>query len=214
MTNFVSSRNPRPEPLAVGLPRASGAGIDNVWGAVMKKLMAMGCCGALAMALLAVGLLRPAAAAEEATVKVFVAWKGQGNTFTSGPKQATFVGALAGQVYTDTEKGPVHTGVMVCPAMVTIGLEDGKQRGTGSCTVTGLDGSEIYAEIACTGVYLVGCAGDLKLTGGTKRFEGVSGGGRVTIRSDFRKITTVAAGVVSEEGTGILFVQELRYKLP
>lgn len=176
--------------------------------------MAVGRCGALAMVLLAVGLLRPAAAAEEATVKMFAAWRGQGNTFQTAPKQATFVGAIVGQVYTDTEKGPVHTGTMVCPAMLTIGLEDASQRGTGRCTITELDGSEIYAEIACTGVYLVGCAGDLKLTGGTKRFEGVSGGGRVTIRSDFRKITMVTADVTREEGTGILFVQALRYKLP
>lgn len=180
----------------------------------MKKSKAAARCGALAMALIAVGLLRPAVAGEEATVKVFAAWQGQGNTFPSGPKQATFVGAFVGQVYTDTEQGPVHTGTMVCPAIVTIGLEDASQTGTGRCTFTQLDGSEIYAEIACTGVHLVGCTGDLKLTGGTKRFEGISGGGRVTIRSDFHQITKVTADVKKEEGTGILFVQELHYKLP
>lgn len=76
------------------------------------------------------------------------------------------------------------------------------------------DGAEIYAEIGGTGVHMVGCTGDLKLTSGTKRFEGISGGGLVTIRSDFRKVTMVTADVIKEEGTGILFVQEFRYKLP
>jgi hypothetical protein len=168
----------------------------------------------LVAALLAVAVAWPAAAAEEATVKVFVAWRGLGNTFQSGPKQATFVGALAGPVYTDTEKGPIHTGTMICPAMVTIGAEDASQRGTGHCTFTQLDGAEIYADITCTGIYLVGCLGELKLTGGTKQFEGISGGGPVTIRSESRQISSVTAGVVKEEGTGILFVQKLRYKLP
>ena len=61
---------------------------------------------------------------------------------------------------------------------------------------------------------MVRCTGDPKLTSGTKRFEGINGGGFVTIRSDFRKVTMVTADVTKEEGTGILFVQEFRYKLP
>jgi hypothetical protein len=191
-----------------------GARINIAVGAVMKKSMAVGCCGVLAMALFAVGLLQSAAAGEEATVKVFVAWQGQGHTFQSGPKQATFVGALAGPLYTDTEKGPVHTGTMVCPTMVTIGGEDASQSGIGRCTLTDSNGAEIYAEFTCTGIFLVGCGGDLKLTGGSKQFEGISGGGHVTIRSDTRQFTVITAGVAKGEGTGILFVQELHYKLP
>jgi len=170
--------------------------------------------GVLALAILGAGVSWSAAAGEDAMVKVFVSWQGVGNTFQTGAKQATFVGALMGPVYTETERGPVHTATMVCPVMVAIGLEDAVQRGTGHCTFTQLDGAEIYADISCTGISLVGCAGELKLIGGTKRFEGVSGGGHVTIRSDFRQITQSKPGVAKEEGTGSLFVQELRYKLP
>ena len=180
----------------------------------MKISIAVGRCGALAMALLAVGLCQFAAAAEEATVKVFSVWQGVGNTFTTGPKQATFVGVLTGTMYTDTEKGPVQSGTMVCPGVMTIGLEDASQRGQGRCTITAKDGAVIYAEIDCTGVYLVGCTGDLKLTGGTGRFAGISGGGRVTIRSELRTTTAVSADVTKDQGSGILFVPELHYKLP
>lgn len=176
--------------------------------------MAMGYCAALAIVLLAAGLSGPAAAGEEATIKVFAAWRGQGSTIKTGEQQATFVGALSGVMYVDTEKGPIQTGTMVCPGSVTIGLEDATQRGTGRCTITAKDGAEIYAEIACTGIYLVGCTGDLKLTGGTGRFKGISGGGPMTIRSEFRTVTAVSADVAGDQGTGILFVRELRYKLP
>jgi len=162
----------------------------------------------------AVGLCRSASAAEEATVKVFSAWQGQGGTFQTGPKEATFVGVLTGRMYAETEKGPIESGLMVCPATLKIGLEDGKQEGAGGCTITAKDGAQIYAEIACAGVYLVGCNGDLTLTGGTGRFEGISGGGKVLIRSSFLKTTSVSTGVIKDEGTGILYIQELHYKIP
>jgi len=168
----------------------------------------------LAVMVVAVGLCRPASAAEEATVKVFSAWQGQGGTFQTGPKEATFVGVLTGRMYAETEKGPIESGLMVCPGTLKIGLEDGKQTGAGACTITAKDGAQIYAEIACTGVYLVGCNGDLKLTGGTGRFEGISGGGKMILRSSFLKTTSVSTGVVKDEGTGILYVQELHYKIP
>jgi hypothetical protein len=111
-------------------------------------------------------------------------------------------------------KGPIEWGLVVCPATVKIGLADGKQKGAGTCTITTKDGVQIYSEIACTGVYLVGCNGDFKLTGGTGRFEGISGGGKVIIRSSFQKLTSVSTGVVKDEATGILYMQELHYKIP
>ena len=171
-------------------------------------------CSGLAVMVIAVGLCRPAPAAEEATVKVFSAWQGQGDTFQTGPKEATFIGVLTGRMYVETDKGPVESGMMICPATVKIGLEDSKQTGAGGCTITTKDGAQIYAEVACTGVYLVGCTGEFKLTGGTGRFEGISGGGKVIIRSSFQKITTVSTGVVKNEATGILYIQELHYKIP
>jgi len=171
-------------------------------------------CGGLAVMAVAVGLCRSASAAEEATVKAFSAWQGQGNTFQTGEKEATFIGVFTGRMYVETEKGPIESGQMVCPAAIKIGLEDGKQRGSGECTITAKDGTQIYAEISCTGVYLVGCNGDFKLTGGTGRFKGISGGGKVIIRSSFREITAVAKGATKEEGAGILYLQELHYKIP
>ncbi|MGO8920175.1 MAG: hypothetical protein ACLQJR_30115 [Stellaceae bacterium] len=174
----------------------------------------VGWCAGLAMLAVVAAPCWPAAAGEEATVKAFAAWQGQGRTVQTGPHEATFVGLLIGPMYVETENGLLASGRIACPAIVAVGLEDGTQRGQGRCTITAQDGAQIYAEMACAGVYMVGCDGDLKLTGGTKRFAGISGGGKVTIRSDARQITAMQDNSAKEEGTGSLYVSELHYKLP
>jgi hypothetical protein len=170
--------------------------------------------GAFAILAAVIGSGRTASAGEDATDTAFVAWQGQGRTYQTGAKEAEFVGAIVGQIYAETEKGPVESGLMVCPAMLTIGLENGRQTGTGRCMITAKDGSQIYGEMSCKGVYMVGCDGELKLTGGSGRFAGISGGGPVIIRSDLRRITATSDGVASEQGSGILYLRSLHYNLP
>ena len=80
--------------------------------------------------------------------------------------------------------------------------------------MTAPDGGQIYAEYTCTGVHLVGCDGDFKLTGGTGRFEGISGGGRAVLRASERTLTEAGGVGVAETGSGILFWPALKYKLP
>jgi hypothetical protein len=170
--------------------------------------------GGLAAASLIAGALHPAVAAEEATIEAFANWQGQGQLIETGSSEMTFVGTLAGPVYAETEKGPVRAGQLVCPAMVRINIADGTQTGTGRCTIKADDGSQAFADVACTGVHLVGCDGEFTLTGGAGRFEGIAGGGPVTLRSHFVKIDGVTQTVAQEEATGIMFWPALRYTLP
>jgi hypothetical protein len=169
-------------------------------------------CAAMAVLLTAVGG-RPALADEEATVKAFAIWTAEGRTFQTAPEEATFVGSLAGPVFVEEEKGLVGAGRIACPVIIEIGLEDGQQRGEGRCTITAQDGAQIYAQITCKGVHLVGCNGDMKLTAGTKRFSGISGGAKAIVRGSLRQITP-ADGSVKEEATGSLSLLDLHYKLP
>ena len=169
-------------------------------------------CGAAAM-LATVAWTSPSAAGEEATINAFAAWVGQGATFKTGATDLTFVGSLVGSLYIETDKGPVLSGEIVCPATVKI-AEDASQRGTGSCTVTARDGGQVFADLTCTGIFLIGCEGDFKLTGGTQRFSGITGGGPVLIRSDHRSITVVANVGSNDRGTGILYLRGLRYTIP
>jgi hypothetical protein len=156
----------------------------------------------------------PAGAAEEATVKAFVAWQGAGQTLQTGVNEATFIGAISGTVYVETEKGPIDSGQIVCPAMLLIGLESGAQTGSGRCTVTAPDGARIFAAFTCAGFNLIGCDGDFTLTGGTGRFEGITGGGRAVLRSGSRTRIDAGGSGVTETGNGILFWPALSYKLP
>jgi hypothetical protein len=156
----------------------------------------------------------PAFAEMEQTIKAFASWQGRGQIFETGPTRATFVGSFTGMVFVETEKGPLDAGFMVCPAIVDIDLSDGSQQGKGRCTITGKDGERAYAEVSCKGVHLVGCDGDFTFTGGTGRFEGITGGGPVTIRSGLHEAAAGAGNIVQESAGGIIVWPKLTYKLP
>ncbi len=160
------------------------------------------------------GAIPPALAGEDATVKAFAAWQGGGQLIETGPKETTFVGALTGTVYAETEKGPLESGRLVCPAMVRINLEDGSQNGTGRCTITAKDGSRIFADVSCTGFRLVGCDGQFALTGGTQRFEGITGGGPVTMRSEFNEVVAASDSAARQVAGGIMYWPALHYTIP
>jgi hypothetical protein len=152
-------------------------------------------------------------AAAEETVKAFAAWQARGQLFETGPSRATFVGSFTGMVFIDTEKGPLDAGYMVCPAVIDLNMEDGTQEGKGRCTITAKDGARVYAELNCKGVHLLGCKGDFKLTGGTDRFEGVTGGGPVMIRSGLHEAAMGSGNIIQESAGGIIVWPKLTYKL-
>jgi hypothetical protein len=154
-----------------------------------------------------------ASAQEEGTIKAFSAWQGRGQMFETGPDRVTFVGSFAGMIFVETEKGPLDAGFMICPAFLDINVKDGSQEGKGRCTISAKDGSRAYAELSCKGVHLVGCDGDFKFTGGTERFEGLTGGGPITIRSGIHDAALGAGNIVQESAGGIIIWPKLTYKL-
>lgn len=160
------------------------------------------------------GVAAPASAAgSEETIKAFAAWQGRGQIFETGPTRSTFVGSFSGMVFVETEKGPLDAGFMVCPAILDVNLTDGTQEGKGRCTITGKDGARVYAELTCKGVHMLGCNGDFKITGGTDRFEGITGGGPVTIRSGMHDLAVGAGNIVQESAGGIIIWPKLTYTL-
>ena len=163
---------------------------------------------------IAVGLTTPSMAAEEATIEAFSAWQGRGQIFPTGVNQATFVGAFSGMIYVETEQGPLDAGFMVCPAMFEIDLQNGTQAGNGRCTITAKDGGRVFAEWTCTGVHLIGCNGELKLTGGTDRFEGITGGGPMVVRSGLRNLAAMPGNTIQESAAGIAIWRQFHYSIP
>ena len=153
-------------------------------------------------------------AGTEETIKAFASWAGRGQVFQTGPDQATFVGSFSGMIFVDTEKGPIDAGFMVCPAILTLNLKDGTQEGNGRCTISAKDGSRIYADLSCKGVHLLGCNGDFKFTAGTDRFQGIEGGGPITIRSGLQDQAVGDGNMIQETAGGIIVWPKLTYKLP
>jgi hypothetical protein len=169
----------------------------------------------VALMIAVIGCLASASASaqEEGTIKAFSAWQGRGQMFETGPDRVTFVGSFAGMIFVETEKGPLDAGFMICPAILDVNVKDGSQEGKGRCTISAKDGSRAYAELSCKGVHLVGCDGDFKFTGGTDRFEGLTGGGPITIRSGIQDAALGAGNIVQESAGGIIIWPKLTYKL-
>jgi hypothetical protein len=179
---------------------------------IVRKMR--GVAGILTALVIAIGPSSAARAAEQATIKAFASWQGSGQVFETGLDELTFVGALSGTVYVETEKGPIDSGQLVCPALVRINTTDSSQSGSARCTITARDGARIFAQVSCAGIHLIGCDGQFDLIGGTKRFEGISGGGPVTLRSEFRRFTDVSEASAHEQARGIMFWPALRYNIP
>ncbi len=72
----------------------------------------------------------------------------------------------------------------------------------------------VFAELTCEGVAGL-CKGQFKITGGTGRFEGVSGSGRMTVRSPIHALAAdLSDGTIIHAAAGILQMPELTVKLP
>jgi hypothetical protein len=72
----------------------------------------------------------------------------------------------------------------------------------------------MFTELNCKGVHLVGCSGQMTVTGGNGRLEGATGGGEFTIRSGLHKATVSASASAELTTQGIMFWPELKYVLP
>lgn len=155
-----------------------------------------------------------ALAGEKQTINAFSVWSGEGTVYTTGVESATFVGALTGPLFVETDEGPAESGWIDCLGMIEIDLTSAKQAGGGKCTVTARDGAQAFADWTCSGVHLVGCKGEMSFTEGTERFAGITGGGSMVVRSSLGKVVEeMAGGELEEEANGIAIWRELTYEL-
>lgn len=156
--------------------------------------------------LFAVGLSSTPSMAEKRTVSFFSVWEATGSYFATGPENATFIGALEGPVYVETPEGPVEGGRLACPATVEIDVTNARQSGHGKCQFIADDGNIAFTEWSCSGIHMIGCRGEMTITGGTGRFETATGGGLFTIRGSTRSArVSEGGGGVDASFRGIIF---------
>ena len=149
------------------------------------------------------------------TINAYSTWAGRGQIFQTGATMATFVGAFSGVVFVEKEKELLHGGNMICPAVLEIDLNDGKQIGRGRCTITNALGERVFSEWTCSGTFAAGCDGEIKFTGGTGVFEKISGGGAFTARSTIHETYANDPGnVIGNAAGGIIIWKNIRYVLP
>jgi hypothetical protein len=160
--------------------------------------------------------LTPTALSETSeSINAYAAWAGRGQIFQTGPNRASFVGAFNGIIFVEKAKELLNGGNMVCPGIIDINLNDGTQNGNGRCTITNSDGERVFAEWTCNGTFASGCNGDIKFTGGTESFEGISGGGPFMARSTIQHTYLTGIGnVVGNASGGMIIWKNVRYILP
>ncbi|MDJ0981390.1 MAG: hypothetical protein QNI94_07195 [Kiloniellales bacterium] len=169
----------------------------------------------LAIAIFALGGGQAAMAAEEQKVEAASAWISQGRYFQTGATEAIFIGVMAGTLYVKDAEGRLDTADILCPGDFVIDLESGAQEGEGKCIITDSEGENVFANWTCKGDDFLGCEGDFKLTAGTGKFEGITGGSPLQARTAFSEfVVNLKSGAVVESSSGLLTLPELTYTLP
>lgn len=153
------------------------------------------------------------AQAEEGTVKILAPWNAKGQVYKVGPTQTQFVGEFGGIMYVEKSEGKLDTAIFVCPAVQDVDHATKKAKASGRCHIVAADGN-IFAQFDCTGVP-GSCKGIFKLTGGTDRFEGITGSGEMNVRSALSTfMSDVASGDVVQTAEGLATWPALKYKIP
>ena len=165
----------------------------------------------VAIALLA---LSPAHAARQDTVQAVIPWEAEGQVFQVDTHTMLFLGALEGVMYIESSRGEMPEGFVMCPAMQELDLKTGATEATGRCEITASAQDVLYAELSCKGE--VGdCKGTFKLVDGEGKFVGISGTGKLRVRSPMHAlIADMSAGAVLRVSSGLLIINDLKYRIP
>lgn len=155
-----------------------------------------------------------AKAADEGTVQVTIPWDGDGQVFRDSPTSVVFLGAIKGIMYIESSKGDMHEAFVVCPIMQEVDLESGDTNAVGRCEITAAPDKVAFARISCKG-RIGDCEGDFKLVGGEEKFRGISGSGKLKVRSPIHALASdLGSGEVLRVSSGLAVIRELHYKIP
>jgi hypothetical protein len=161
-------------------------------------------------------VLSAAQAAEEGTVQATIPWDGEGRIYQVNTSTILFLGSLKGIMYVESAAGEMNEAFVVCPIMQELNMKSGNTHALGHCEITTSPESVVYAKMTCQGkVGGGGCEGDFELTDGEGKFAGISGSGKLKVRSPLRAIAAdLASGTVVRVATGLATIKDLNYSIP
>jgi hypothetical protein len=152
--------------------------------------------------------------AESSTVSAVIPWQGQGQIFPIGTDKLRFLGAIEGIMYVEKADGEMDEAFVTCPIVQDIDTSNQSTSASGNCTIIASTEDAIFAELVCKGRAGL-CTGEFNLTGGTGRFAGISGSGKMIVRSPVHALAAnLSDGTVLHIASGILQLPELRFTLP
>jgi hypothetical protein len=176
----------------------------------MKRVIRYLLC--LLIGVMFLGLVIPAHAAEE-TVEIVGPWKSSGRIFLIGPDKMKFMGTLEGVMYIQGAEGAFDAAGFKCPATITLDTKKGTTEIKGNFIITGKTGDLVFADLNSAGI--IGASkGTFTITGGTGKFDGISGSGDIFIRT---ALGTMAVGLESGaylEALGLAMWPGLKITVP
>ena len=156
----------------------------------------------------------PVQAAEQKTGEAIIPWEAKGRVFKVDTETIMFLGAFKGIMYIESSKGDLHEAFVMCPIVQRLAIETGMGEATGHCEITASPEDVAYAEMKCTGK-VGGCTGTFKLVDGLGKFAGISGSGKLRVRSPMQALAKdMAAGADLRVGAGLAVIKDLKIRLP
>lgn len=157
---------------------------------------------------------QPAQAQEQGSLKGVAAWEGEGMLFQLEEEQVYFVGKFVGLMVVGNDKEPLNAATMLCPATIETNLATMVQTGHGRCILTDKDNNKVFAKWTCYG-NPANCKGTFTFTGGTGKFQGISGINKFFVQTDVLAFQeTGEPGMVKKAGAGEAVWPEITYQLP
>ncbi len=152
--------------------------------------------------------------AEPLSLRAMIPWDGEGRVFRIDTDTMMFLGAYEGIIYIETSEGELNEGFVMCPATQKLNLKTGTTTAEGHCMITPSGGDTVYAKWTCSGEPGQ-CRGTFTLTGGTGRFEGITGSSQLAVRSPLRALVAdMSDGRVMRVASGLAQLTELKYEIP
>jgi hypothetical protein len=162
---------------------------------------------------LAAACLGPSLATEK-SLQVIMPWSGDGTIHSIGTHRLLFMGEFEGIMYAENAEGELDAAFASCPATQYIDTDSQQTEAKGYCNIAITGEDTVYAEWNCEGK-VGACKGSFILTGGTGRFEGVTGSSELTVRSVLSAVVAgMSSGSVVRAASGLAVLPRLTYKLP
>jgi len=156
--------------------------------------------------------------AAESTLKILAPWQGHGEVFKVAPNKVKVVGSFDGIMYIDNGKGDLDAAVFMCPGTEYIDLDTKKATIQADCVITkgGEKGNEKIAYATLKAKGQVGALdGDFQIIGGEGKWKGISGGGKVSIRTALGDIArNKKTGEIINKAAGLAVWPAFKVSIP